>query len=452
MKASRLLIWSLAAIAAALIVGYAVQRDIRYDREYPLDLRNRVVGARLVKDGREPYFYKWRIKDGIRYYDHCNIGSATCSNITASPFFLHLLFPIADLPEATLSRYWLVFEYLILILNTCICLTVATTFAQKKTVLTCAVLFLLTNAWKQHVANGQMYLFIPLLASLFYMCARRKMAWVWGALAGLCAACLILTRINAVFLFLPFLLILPAYDRRWRIAFCVAPLALGGWTLLNSHERGLWLSYSRNIGDHIKADQRLPIPTQHNDPDPKYAHWEGVDVVAAQKITNAETDTIRSENGNIKTLYELVVGHRIPIPALMIICVGGVGAALLFFCLRNRPFTRISLEQAVLFGYALYMFSDFCSPVSRYQYPTVQWLFPLLLAAAILNGKQRAARWWLLAGLLMNILHIPYWKMRNTSGEYIFLAVLLVLSLIPGRLKASKPLGASVSPDPFRSF
>src|ERR1044071_6281791 len=92
-------------------IAYCVWRDIQLEKQYTGDLRNRVVGARLQKDGRLPYFYKWAPQDGLRYYDPQNFDTLKVSNITATPFLHQLLYPIADKPQRTISGVWLGVEY-----------------------------------------------------------------------------------------------------------------------------------------------------------------------------------------------------------------------------------------------------------------------------------------------------------------------------------------------------
>src|SRR5438445_9849442 len=105
---SRKIVWFIFLTICAAVLAYALYRDIRVEqRYYGSDLRNRVVGARLIKDGRSPYFYKWRIADGVRYYDPDNFDPDNCEHdsisvITATPFFHHLLSPIADQPQSRL--------------------------------------------------------------------------------------------------------------------------------------------------------------------------------------------------------------------------------------------------------------------------------------------------------------------------------------------------------------
>src|SRR5215467_6462451 len=98
------------------IITHSIIRDITLEKQYPGDLRNRVVAARLQKDGRLPYFYKWKKGDSERYLDPLNTGDIKVSNITASPFFHELLFPICDFNQRTISIIWLWTQYALLII------------------------------------------------------------------------------------------------------------------------------------------------------------------------------------------------------------------------------------------------------------------------------------------------------------------------------------------------
>ena len=129
-----------------------------------------------------------------------------------------------------------------------------------------------------------------------------------------------------------------------------------------------------------------------------------------------------------------------------IICFGLILALFAGFCIRHRPFQTLSLEQLALLGYCCYMLGDLFSPVvNRHQYPGVQWLFPVLLAVATLRKGQRVSLAALAMGLLLNIFHFPLLKMRNTTGEYLLLLVLVVLSLAHGETATPKPPPARVS-------
>src|SRR5882757_5689558 len=110
--------WPILIAAFTIILAWAVYRDIQFEQQYTGDLRNRVVGARMAMYHLSPYFFTWKNTDPMRYYDPENrrdsANPSQVSNITASPFFLQLMTPIANLPERTISRIWLLIEYLLL--------------------------------------------------------------------------------------------------------------------------------------------------------------------------------------------------------------------------------------------------------------------------------------------------------------------------------------------------
>ena len=78
--------WIAFIVLMTAIAGWSVYRDIHLEQQYPSDLRNRVVGARLEKDHASPYFYTWKTGDPLRYYDPSNWqqpgDSTMVSNIT----------------------------------------------------------------------------------------------------------------------------------------------------------------------------------------------------------------------------------------------------------------------------------------------------------------------------------------------------------------------------------
>src|SRR3954454_15695125 len=147
--------WIAFTVIIIVVFGWSVYRDIQIEQQYTADLRNRIVGARLEKDHASPYFYNWQQGDTIRYYDPSNIGQPSnylrVSNITATPFFHRLLAPLANLPQRTISRIWLLMEYCMLALCIGIALALAGNRSQKAMVLAAAALFLLTEAWKDHI-------------------------------------------------------------------------------------------------------------------------------------------------------------------------------------------------------------------------------------------------------------------------------------------------------------
>src|SRR5580692_8359139 len=228
--------WICVSLGAIVALWYALTRDIRYSREYMGDLRNRVVGARLIKDGYSPYFYKYSPGDPVRYYDPQAFDIYFVSICTSTPFLHRLLIPLADWPFATIMRIWLVVLYLLYVAMVVYAFAIARAPSARVAVLAIALLFLLTNAWELHTKYGQTYLLIPALAMLTFALRR------WPVLAGLAAAALVMVRPNAILFVLPFLLM-----RNFKWSFIVPGVVALTWVLLSPRERGLWQDYSTMI-------------------------------------------------------------------------------------------------------------------------------------------------------------------------------------------------------------
>jgi len=419
-----------------MVLLWSLRRDIRLEKDYTGDLRNRVVGARLVEDGASPYFYKWKKGDSIRYYDPQNFDSLAVSNITGTPFFHHLLRPLADLSQRQISLIWLALEYVLFIVLVTLAFRLAATEKAKMIVLVFSCLFLLTDGWKALIFAGQIYLWLPFLAMLFFMLSRPPGSWRHGVAAGVLVAGIILLRPNAILFFLPFLLWVyrGIYARSFLLAALAPVLLSAAWILGSSHEYALWKDYGKAMGEQVKVHQGLHPVIQRNEPDPDIRWWEGIDRQQAREWEKNDPTKIYSENGNVFVIVRQLFHRNLSVEFL------GIAAVAIILLLTGLFYWRwhdtagaADVAKTILLGYCLYMISDLFSPVFRHQYYTVQWIFPILLAAILYRPSWKGAYWVLLAGLLLNI--VPPGmigiRMAHTLGEYMILTALLYLSFTP---------------------
>ncbi len=415
-------------LLCAAVFSWSFYRDMQLEKHYTGDLRNRVVGARMQKDGLSPYFYKWKTGDGFRYYDPNNFDSLRVSNITASPFFHRLLSPVADLPQHWISITWLLATYAMFIILLLISIALATTSQQQWLLLLMACLFLLTEAWKMHIGNGQNYIVISLLAMAFYYCISKKNRWVMAFAAGCCAVMLVLVKPTTALFFLPFVFLWKQYSRSY-IAVLLLPVVLCTvWILTSKTESYLWQQYSENIAQQVKAHQGASPDLQVNDPDPVFPSWEGISraTIAAESIRHPVH--VYSENGNVFVLVMLVFHKKLNTVSLL--AVSSVLILLLVTAFyRQNLANGYLLPATAILGYCLFMLSDLFSPVYRHQYYAVQWMLPVMLAAAFYQRRRAGIYIAVVAGLVLNALNISFLPMEHTVGEYIMLIAFIVLSL-----------------------
>jgi hypothetical protein len=168
LKSSKAVVAAFSVFCIVSLV-WSIYGDTELEKQYPIDLRNRVVGSRLQMDGISPYFYHWKISDGFRYYDPSNgNNNLRISNVTATPFFHQLISPLAKFPQSTISKTWLAGTYLVLIIMVTFALRLCSDKYQRIAVIFIGILFLFSYGWTSHIFNGQMYLVIASLAMSFH--------------------------------------------------------------------------------------------------------------------------------------------------------------------------------------------------------------------------------------------------------------------------------------------
>lgn len=410
----------------------ALFRDISLEKIYPNDLRNRVVGARLQKDGKAPYFYNWHQGDSIRYYDpNGSVGNGV-SNITASPFFHTLLYPLAELQQRTISRIWLLLEYLMILITGFLAYRLARNNAQKNFVLIAFILFIYTEGWKYHIAIGQNYLVLPFLAMVFYYCITKPESRIAAFIAGLSAISLVLIKPNTVVFFLPFLFLTNAYPRKYLAVLLIPVIVLPTLYFSFENNRIYWKQYLEAVKESIKVHQDFPLEDQAPVPVakvPQLKQWEGWDMDKAHKHELSNNIRLYSEHGNVFVIYSHALKKRLSVDTMHFLSGLSIVTLLIACFWIRKKYGFIELPNLAILGFCMYMIVDLLLPIWRHQYYTVQWLFPLLIAAAVYRPANRWFYAALLIGLLFNIVNTPLIKMEHTIGEYLLLIVLLCLSL-----------------------
>jgi hypothetical protein len=410
-------------------LSWCIYRDIRIEKEYTGDLRNRIAGARLQKDGRPPYFYKWNKEDGLRYYDPQNFDTLKVSNITATPFFHQLLYPLADLEQRTISKIWLAAEYLFLFIMAAIAFSLCRSTAQQAAVAIVTGIFLFTNAWTGHVAAGQLYITIPFFVMLFYYFLNHGKGIGFAVAAGTCAAFLLLIRPNTLVFLLPLSLLLPRYPLKYKLSFFIA-VVMVFFFALNSHRKiSYWNNYRQALSEQLKSHQHLNPALQVNTPDPVYRNWEGWDMNQVAKDAALFPYTYNMEHGNVFVLLNYSLHTRVPVWLLAAGSLLFMAGLFILFLKKNQPLSASPLHKIVILAFCMYMATDIFSPIHRFQYNASQWLFPLLLAASNYKPGNRWAWSLIVAGLILNSLNLPFMVMEQTLGEYILVAGFLILLL-----------------------
>jgi hypothetical protein len=192
------------------------------------------------------------------------------------------------------------------------------------------------------------------------------------------------------------------------------------------------------LGEQVKIHQDLSPLTRPAVIDPGYRYWEGLDMDTVLARIGRDPVRIFSENGNVFVLYRQLVGHRMPVALLGMSGVVVIALVVCILVLVRRRYGELEPAQLAILGFCLYMISDLFSPIYRHAYYAVQWIMPLLIAASLYRRRLNGWYLGLLAGLILNIVHLPFVRMGNTIGEYGFLGCLLAIALGSGGTDARK--------------
>ena len=105
-------IYNVLLLLAVLVTAIGFLVDLQNTFSYiGTDLRNRVVGARLIIKGIDPYFFKWVPGLSDRLYDPLDVPSEILSKVSVPPTVLALHSVIARLPYMQQKVLWLIVEW-----------------------------------------------------------------------------------------------------------------------------------------------------------------------------------------------------------------------------------------------------------------------------------------------------------------------------------------------------
>ncbi len=426
------LTWIFILLLWAIVLAGSFYRDtIMINQDGFGDLRNRVVGARLIKDGKSPYWYKWQSKDSTRYYDRWNISPYKVSNITATPFFHHLLAPIADTDQKQLSHDWLIIEYLVYLLI----IFAATMLPGIKTeqrflLLIPALFFPLAVPWLAHVCVGQNYIFIPLLLIVFFLVFQRQQKnFVEGFCCGTIAIVAVLIRPTLVLFFIPFLFYFIAINKRFITGAAIPLFILLVWFAADKKEQLYWIDYKDSISEQIKYHQDVSmIPAEIEQP--KYTEVEGVSIKKSEEFRNVMKERgifLQFQSASIYKLVSQIFHKTIPLVWLNIIAVCFCILVIIVYSIRQQQQLQPDIVRDALAGFCLYFISDILSPIDRGEYGAVVWLFPMLLLASVYKPALKYSYLLFLFGFILNIFYFKINKIQYAIGEYIMFGALLYL-------------------------
>ncbi|MFC1898066.1 glycosyltransferase family 87 protein [Candidatus Cloacimonadota bacterium] len=330
-----------------------------------VDLRNKVVGARLLKRDMDPYFYKWQQGDPLVLLDPRDKVEKEVSMVTVPPSLLQLILPFADIRYNIQRIIWLFVQWFLFLFSIYLFTKTAISKRDKKLIWLLCLFFISSSFfWRLHVERGQVYIFYVALLSLIYFIYRSNMrnSSFWS---GMLLGFSVILRPTLALVGVPFLL-----HKKWKfisgavaggvISFVIS-VVLSGWEM--------WLSYFRAMkiyGEIHLLDLELAASAY------PYSNIEGIENLYG--LAN-----IPIFDSSIQFLFKSI-GVIVPGSALLIVFILLLSTA--FFFLRKIKLTE---PQLFLLGTCFVFLVDFFLAAPRFSYNNVMFL--PILAIVILESK-----------------------------------------------------------------
>lgn len=349
------------------------------------DLRNRVVGARVMLAGHDPYTFVWQTDMPEEWLDP--VYDPKAHRLTASPPTLLLYAVIAPYPYATQRLISFVGEWLALIASLFFLARSLPDIRQRVVFLLGAAVFVIaSDIWRLHVERGQVYVLHLLALSAAIAWSRRGADDSWAT--GIALGVLALLRPNLLVI-APALLVL----RQWRSSSAMlGTVGVGFAVTLLVMPMSSWSSYLGAGEHHFRAAQ-----DPHTVPDLPRPLYEGPveGVQFGNALPNLETSSFAMMH---LRFHERFDGPILDVALTSKLIVVALAAGLLVLVWRRRGDVRFAFALIVVMS----LDTEFFLP-QRWGYVDVVLLAPMALMLPTLM-RSRFALGVVLLGLLSGLL------------------------------------------------
>ncbi|MCF7815159.1 MAG: DUF2029 domain-containing protein [Candidatus Cloacimonetes bacterium] len=333
-----------------------------------VDLRNRVVGARLLTRDLDPYHYKWQKGESQLLLDPRDNPNWNVNRVTVPPTVLILHSALSWLDYKTQRYLWLFIQWILFLGSLFLFSLSSSSKVNSKLIWICGLFFVGTSFyWRLHVERGQIYILYTFLIALSYWVYHQRK---WGnlILSGFIIGITSLLRPPVILINLPFLI-----KKRWKFVLGnIMGVIVSFLSTLLILPFNTWLNYFSAMKVH-----GLIHTTELESAIGQYP-FENIEGITNLWIVPNIPITDTSIQGLMLNLFGVVIPAEILwIILLLIICF----CIYLLHLIRSKSFTILFLVGSILI-----FISEIFIPAARYTYNNVLILIPLCLL--IIDSKK----------------------------------------------------------------
>jgi len=364
-----LLIYSV--LMSAICISFDTVNTLKYGA---LDLRNRVVGVRVLLNEEDPYFFKWEQDTPEEFVDARDFYSNfPMSRLTVPPSVLLLHSP-----------FWIIGL-----------LIIASSFF-----------------WRLHIDKGQIYILFLFMIILSYWLVKKKDNYI---LSGFILGLTVSFRPPVILMGIPFLI-----KKKWKFIISgITGMLISFVSSLFIAPFPFWKSYFNSMEFHEKFHLLIIRPT--------YSFFNKIDV---DGIKNAIfSANLPIEDSSIQDMFRIIFHLKVKAIILelsLIICI-----SVLIFLLWKRIVKTKSNDILFYIGIVFVIISSFFLPAARLSYMNIYWLFPLSLIILITNDIKKTLKpelVFVIVGLFLNTMFYTFPKGVILS-DYLMLFYIVITTI-----------------------
>ncbi len=329
-----------------------------------MDLRNRIVGARIYKHTNlNPYTFRWKKGTDEKFVDPFdNLVGFEANRVTVTPFalWLHTLF--CDLPYKKIQFLWNGFMWILLIISTLLLLKNSSSFRKKISII--AIFFIIYSSYflRLHIDKGQIYILYLFLFSLSYYFIKSHTKYS-NPLFGLSFGLLVALRPPAIIALLPFFV-----AKRFKPLFFVGIFSV--FFLLIPVLKNGFLIYHQ----YFMAMNRHSL-LHTGKLDLKYDEYPNKPIIDGVKNLKSDGNYPLRDSSVQWLAYKnlhIIFSKKILMILLFIILS-------LFILYQIKHYKSFDDDLLFLSAFSIFYISDFFLPAARLSYNNVFWLFPVII-------------------------------------------------------------------------
>lgn len=357
-----------------------------------IDLRNRVVGARLLVGGHDPYYFKWNEEYSDRYLDLIDRPEFAVNRVTVPPTVLMMYSFFSNWDYKQLRIFWFIVQWMSLLL--CMYLLASRCQTKEKALLVwISGLFLIacSDFWRFHVERGQVYILYSLLLAISYYLLGIKHKYS-DFLSGVITGFAIGFRLPIALMAIPVI-----YFRKFSM---LAGMAVGcaSSICITLIYFGIkpWISYFTAMYEHGLIHLYILLGGKLNP-------LTNIQLVENMDISNFYPFL------EVDTSLQGVFGYSdiaLSSSSLLIIFSILLTCLIIYLVIHEKRIEQ-SDELIFLLGTSIILVAEFFIPAFRFTYNNVIWIVPIALIIISFEKNYFRPLFYLSIALLLSFLNVP---------------------------------------------